>query len=512
LTGGRGFKRNLGPGAWPWWPPDGPDPAMRPVDELPPHHYFEGVGLLTMRSDWSEDAVFGSFRVGDNFWSHQHFDSGHFNIYRRGSLAIDSGTYAAGYNSDHHIKYQMQTIAHNCITVTDPDDTYPVASFWARHRTLRRALRRVGPLAKWVIAADLPNDGGQRRVGSGGYNISPDSLAHWQEARDDYEMGDILTARLDDDFVYALGDVTPAYTNSRSGGWCPDYRARTRRVRTWLRDFLYIRPELFVVFDRVSAFDRSFKKRWLLHTINEPRIEGRTVTILRDDRVRSGHNWDWGLRYAGGDRRKYYQYNGKLVVTTLLPEDARLVTVGGRGHEFDIGGHNYNEDKRGQEVVPDPLRGPDEPGSWRVEVSPGGEREDDLFLHVLVPLEADQPNPYRVTSVAASGDMVGARIAGPVEAVYVLFNRRLDRRAVDGAIRYDVARGTVATRHLLFGLSPGRLYRLDRDADSVSLEPTDEAVDEAVVVDRDGILRFALPPIMGHSQTVETVGRSGGHS
>lgn len=511
LTGGRGFKDNLGPGAWPWWPPDRPDPAMRPVDELPPHHFFQGIGLLTMRSDWSEDAVFASFRVGDNFWSHQHFDSGHFNIYRRGALAIDSGTYAAGYNSEHHLKYQMQTIAHNCITVTDPSDTYPVASFLAHHRPLRKALSRVGPLSKWVAVADVPNDGGQRRVGSGGYNISPDSLADWQAARDDYEMGDMLTARLEDDFVYALGDVTAAYTNSRSGGLCPDYRARARRVRRWFRDFLYIRPEVFVVFDRVSAFDRSFQKRWLLHTINEPRIDGRTVTILRNDRVRGSHNWDWGLRYAGGDRRKLYQYDGKLVVTTLLPEDARLATVGGRGHEFDIGGHNYSHDKNDQEVVPDPLRGPDEPGSWRVEVSPDKEREDDLFLHVLVPLEADQPNPYRVTSVKVAGDLVGARIASPTEVVYALFNRRLDGRPVDGAIRYDVAPGTQATRHLLFGLSPGRFYRLERRADAVSLEPTDGATEQAVVVDGDGILRFPLPAIMSHPTTVETGGKTTGH-
>ncbi|RMF84509.1 MAG: DUF4962 domain-containing protein, partial [Nitrospirae bacterium] len=308
------WRRGATSRVWPWWPPPAEE-RIRPVSELPPHHYFKGIGLVTMRSDWSEDATFASFRVGDHFWSHQHFDSGGFTIYRRGALAIDSGTYAAGYDSEHHLGYAMQTIAHNCITVTDPADTYASG----RARWLRWGARLLGGprgplggvaarmlrLAARLDRHNLPNDGGERRVGSGGYNVSPDGLDAWEREREDYEMGDMRVVAMRPAFVYCKGDVTAAFTNAKSGHG--DYRARTRRVRRWWRDFLYLRPDLFLVFDRVSAFDPRFAKRWLLHTIDRPRIERGRVVVERAETVRHRHAWRRGLRHIVDRRRKLYR-------------------------------------------------------------------------------------------------------------------------------------------------------------------------------------------------------------
>ena len=63
---------------------------------------------------------------------------------------------------------------------------------------------------------------------------------------------------------------------------------------------------------------------------------------------------------------------------TMLPEDAVLKVVGGPGKEFWAAGKNWD-------IVPNGLN--DENlalmGQWRVEVTPGRERQKDIFLHVI---------------------------------------------------------------------------------------------------------------------------------
>jgi hypothetical protein len=84
---------------------------------------FDGIGMIVARSDWTPGATYVTFKAGDNYWSHMHLDQGAFTIYKGGELAIDSGLYGPTYGSDHHMNYTYQTIAHNLVIVTDPNDT-----------------------------------------------------------------------------------------------------------------------------------------------------------------------------------------------------------------------------------------------------------------------------------------------------------------------------------------------------------------------------------------------------
>jgi len=63
---------------------------------------------------------------------------------------------------------------------------------------------------------------------------------------------------------------------------------------------------------------------------------------------------------------------------TLLPADAVLTPVGGPGKEFFAAGNNWPIVYRG---LTDEHRAM--MGRWRVEVTPGGARCEDVFLHVL---------------------------------------------------------------------------------------------------------------------------------
>jgi hypothetical protein len=363
------------PGSWPWSPLSDNrlyDPGA--LAALPLTAYFDGLGQLVARSDWGPDATYVSFKAGDNYWSHTHLDQGAFTIYKGGALAIDSGLYGPDYDADHHMDYEYQTIAHNTVTVTDPADTVPAPA---------RGRRPPRPIA---------NDGGQRRVGSGwGVEAAPLDLEEWQRKRDIYHTGKIEQLLIKDELTVAVADVTPAYTNARSGQG--RFSDRTRRVEDFHRIFGYDRrDDVIVVFDHVVSSKAAFPKRWLLHALEEPTVDtgGFTLNTPGDDEL--GHS------------------GGRLRGEVLLPRQARVELVGGKGREFLVDGKNYDEG------VAEALRRHQdaEPGQWRIEISPPAPRKEDDFLVVMLPsLAKDASIPHEVRLLPGITGVVGVEISGP---------------------------------------------------------------------------------------------------
>ena len=284
----------------------------------------------------ARDATYVSFKAGDNYWSHVHLDQGAFTIQRGAPLALDSGYYH-GYGSDHHLNYQYQTIAHNTITVTDPDDAVPAPA--------TKDGEKPRPIA---------NDGGQRRVGSGwGVERAPLDLDEWQAKRGIYHTGAIV-AHVDTDGVSAaLADITPAYTNELSGK--RTFSHRTRRVERCWRFFAYDRiDDVVVVYDDVRATNAAFRKRWLLHSVLAPRVG--------DDRFVVGMPPQPEVKREGGELEGH----------VLLPRRALLNPIGGPGLEYFVDGRNYDDGGKLAERLAQRERSPmrPEPGAWRIELSP----------------------------------------------------------------------------------------------------------------------------------------------
>jgi hypothetical protein len=301
-----------------------------------------------MRSGWSPEATYVTFKAGDNYWSHSHLDQGAFTVDKLRPLAIDSGIYAEA-GSDHHMNYAYQTVAHNTVTVTDPRDTVP-----APGKDRPRA---------------IANDGGQRRVGSGwGVEAGPLDRREWDAKRDIYHTGRIERLFEQDGITVAIADVTPAYTNRLSGRGT--FSHRTRRVERFWRTLAYDRADdVIVVFDQVVATEAGFRKRWLLHSVQAPRVTAE------------------GFELAGG-----------LTAKVLLPRDALIHPLGGAGFEFFVDQQNYPEKATRAEA-----------GAWRVEVIPAASRTEDHFLVVLMP--GSQP-VHRVRLLQA-GNAIGCEVRGP---------------------------------------------------------------------------------------------------
>ncbi len=385
------------PTEYPWGPPLAKDAPVKSWEQLPLVRHSDGLGVVNMRSDWSEDATYVWFKCGPSFWSHSHYDSGTFAVYKRGALAIDAGNYSYGYNTEHYRKYARLSIAHNVITVTNPDE------------------------AAWK---DLPNDGGQRFTAGEHGTSAPYSLAEWKDRFEEFDTGHIVAFQTHPSFTYVCGDTTNAYNNAQSGS--RPGPARSRRVSKLLRALLYLPPDHLVVFDQVAGVKPEYAKRWLLHTINEPKVSGdgpdTLITVERADTCFKFQGWDKTLKYAittpadhaffkahpdvkwyGGYQPQLYQYDGVMFVRPLLPGgDRRIEVIGGPGKECWVDGKNYDLvagsefDRASQKRVSfRPYTGEGETGRYRVEISPGAPpAERTLFLNVIqVAAKSQSPVP-----------------------------------------------------------------------------------------------------------------------
>lgn len=268
-------------------------PGPQGPGALPPARHFENMGQVFMRSGSGEEDTYALFACGGILSGHKHYDATHFTIYKNGFLALDTGTRWG--NNENLQNYYAQTVAHNCILIKMPGE--PPTPYW-NGKVYGQAGGQNKAIGSKVIAFDTNRQ-----------------------------------------FSYVAGDATPVYSE--------------KKCAQMVRQFVFIPPNHFVVFDRVTATKAEYAKRWLLHHANEPIVNGKT----------------W---YSDQDR-------GRIFSRTLLPEDAVLEKVGGPGKEFMADGVNYPltiGKFHGKEV-------PELMGRCRMEVKPGSPRAKDVFMHLI---------------------------------------------------------------------------------------------------------------------------------
>lgn len=317
---------------------------------LPNTKYFGSpAGAMIARTGWNmgkdSDTVIAYMKMTEAFFGgHQHEDVGSFQLYYKGMLALDSGYYeheayldenetlisGGAWGSAHDANYHKRTIAHNCMLIKDP-------------ATLNKDL------------------GGQR--------ILQDGITYTAKNMEELTGETCKTAEViaydygpdmhEPEYSYLEGDIKYAYSD---------------KVKEYTRAFMFLNlfdeeiPAALIVYDRIEAKDKSFEKSWMLHSIEEPEVDG-TTTVIR--------------RTAEGT-------GSRLVNETLLPADAEIEKIGGPGKEFYVNGKNYYARKS--------IGG--EGGEWRIEAKPGTEREKDYFLNVMQVSDNDDAiKPLEVTYI-----------------------------------------------------------------------------------------------------------------
>ncbi len=300
---------------------DLPEPRG-PDDAWPLAKAFPMMGTVFMKSGWTSEDTHAVFVAGGEVNSHRHFDQGHFTIYHKGFQAIDAGTYADSRQRNPHLtEYLYRTVAHNSILIHAPESHDEAPSIWGG------------------TAATL--DGGQYRYAG--------------------ELAGFATHR---EFSYAANNMTAAYHPSKAA--------------EVVRQLVLIKPDTFVVFDRVESTDAAFDKAWLLQLAGEPEIQ------------------------PDGRLFRASQNEGTILVRTLLPGDAELVPVGGPGKEFWSAGQNW------ELLTPRDFH--ELWGAWRMEVRPGAARKRDEFLHVLRVGDRETLDDFKSVERIEHDNRVGVRI------------------------------------------------------------------------------------------------------
>ncbi len=373
------------------------DPATASEMELPRQHFFTGVGDLVMRDGWGPNSTWIEFTAGPYLAKHQHLDQNAFTIFHRGYLAIDSAADYTETESPNYLNYYRRTIAHNTMLVYKPGEPF----FWAENL--------------WPAA----NDGGQRMDSSRYWNTIR-SVSDWEQTRDLWDLARMEAKDyVPNEFQYAKGDATHAYSSSK--------------LDLFTRELLYLpRINLLIIFDHVRSTDPSYKKVWLLHGVNEPRVDANKPG------QEIGHG---GTSYANASSFTFEDGEGRLLVHALLPQQREVIKRGGPGWEFWTPGDEFGgawgtgknwpiEGAQGGPLPEDPyLRkmwktfwGEDldhispsnmkhvVPGSWRVEVSPNRPSKEDFFLNVLEIGDKGQSDARRVELTEGS-NLTGAVIA-----------------------------------------------------------------------------------------------------
>jgi Heparinase II/III-like protein/Heparinase II C-terminal domain len=387
------------------------DPRLtpKPIAELPLSRYFGSpFGWMVARTGWGKDAVIVEMKVNEyNFTNHQHLDAGAFQIYHEGALAIDSGTYQRSPTSEYggpHLKsYSWRTIAHNSLLVFDSSEKFGNG--------------------EGTFGQGYANDGGQRLPNNRG---EPHALDVLLDSKNGYRTGRVLAHGFGPDqhtpdYTLLQGDITAAYSN---------------KVHAMTRSFVFLNlqnpqvPAALITFDRVVSSDPNFRKFWLLHSLEEPKVIESSATIDR----------------TADDAR------GRLNLDVLLPavDDADFGKIGGPGKDGWVFGTNYPAS-----IDPARLaRSSIEAGAWRVELSPRTPAAENLFLNVMQVTDQSSGPRWPVRRIDA-GEWVGCVLTGPDTSWVVLL--RKDNRRSDAPVSF-VLEGSARGRFLVTDLAAGRWH------------------------------------------------------
>jgi hypothetical protein len=230
------------------------------LKESPPHEndtaaYFNGPGLVSMRSDWSDEASFSVFMAGEGI-SRRYEDANSFILSRKVDVITNAGA-RIRFNTDNqkHTWYSIRSAAKNTIKIMDPDESFDINSDGT-----------TGSLHSGVKLVDSDNLGGQI------HELPPSNIDNCYNTYHScdssqkrtgsafplsiYETANIIKfEHVPEQFTYTVGDATAAYT---------------KKIDFFEREFLFIRPDIFVIFDRVKSVNPNFTKVWTVHTVDQP--------------------------------------------------------------------------------------------------------------------------------------------------------------------------------------------------------------------------------------------------
>lgn len=369
-------------------------------------------------------------RSGD----HDHAELGTFQLYYKGPLSISQGVYwGEAWGKPHWANYMTRTVSKNGMLIYNPSEVY-----------------KYGPR---IAAA---NDGGQQMVSAKDEGFV---ITYLNEHMADGNLR-VLTEssyigpnKQTPAFSFIKGELRGAYADGKLDSY--------KRSMVFMDTFNKTYPGVLVVFDRVDAASAKYPKTWLLQGVAEPKINGKKVTIKNSETE----------PLCGG----------KLVNTTLYPEDVKISAVGGIG-KFIADGKEWNYE--GATVTSKLFD-----SGWRAEITPLKASDTDMFLNAMFVADADTEAPDleftkieddlfmgaavldRQVMFSKSGNLVEKEFSinvcdcnGAGEVMVLVTDIAPGKWSVDGKV-YEVLEGDNA---IVFSAVPGE-YKISPAADDSKL-------------------------------------------
>jgi hypothetical protein len=249
---------------------------------------------------------------------------------------------------------------------------------------------------------------------------------------------EVKTTRFGDDGVVtvAIGEIGDAYSPKCALSGCDE-----RALEKLTRSFVFVRPSLLVVDDRIVLAKPDYGATWAAHVTRNPEGDGARLAVA-----------------IGASR---------LDLETVEPAPATLRAVREPTPSGD-GSHRLNQ-----------PWGP----MWRIETSsPLGQRER-RFLHAIVAsaIDAAKPTHAKVSGRGLRG--VLSRVQN--RAIAVLF--------ADGSGQAELRLPGPAEVVVVVGLTPGARYRLQSDEPNCMLRLAPSRDDHDPAATSGGFVRTSLP-------------------
>lgn len=382
----------------------------RPLSDLPlVSFYGDPSGKILARTAHNDkNAGMVYMNIGtSSAANHEHRDCGDFQIYHKGMLISSSGCYS-NYGSSHDYGYYKQTVAHNSILVYNPNMTDNGKWIYSGGQRIDKPCVRgaIHNLEDWFSSPNY----NRAKLLYGGYKMSTDI-----SGKEEYH------------YSYVAGDITRAYDAET-----------VSEVKRHMVSFMTgnkVNPMAFIIFDKITSVDESYKKTLLFHTQNTPLItsaNGKPCSVV-----------------SNLMSRLYIQSLGCEVEHTF---------VGGRDHEFLVNGEQIPCFFKGRVEGLNSVYNT-ESGLGRLEISPKSPAKENVFITVMyvgphtdcspyLNFDTNVLQPYHEAKELMGKTTVGAAILSHA----VIFSK--DGEYITGDFSVEIPDDT--KKCLVFGLRAGR--------------------------------------------------------
>lgn len=347
-----------------------------PLMEIFGKEYF---GQSYIRENWQDESTFISFRAGNSFTHHGHYDNGHVSLFKGSPLLVNSSVPGL-YFSENRLNYGIRTIAKNSVIIQRKHESVPVG------------FNRDNDVA----------DGGQRVTLPIGSAIT--TVNDWFEKRVKSPVlagGAILLADNSPEYSYIKSDLTKAYNSN----WY-DNNDEEGKLELVERELLYLREQDTLLIKDYVKTKKKNQVKVIFHSMNKPIVTNETVLVGELNN---------GIVSTQNKQFKIQNNNGFLTMEVIADiNDIRL--IGGNDYKFYIendgddtklDGKNYS-----QGLTEDQIKSA---ASWRIEIN--GKKADQQSV---VTVHRPSLGGYRpdITHVQTINENLTAYITGEIAVLF----------------------------------------------------------------------------------------------